>query len=105
MERCPCTGRFFLMIRRPPRSTLFPYTTLFRSSLSLYFRYIKNDQTTHPAWGKWTIGNNFEPTYLNATIPGTSDLVQLTKVFSPTLVNEAKFAWTFNNNSSSIANP
>src|SRR2546422_3388858 len=25
---------FFLMIRRPPRSTLFPYTTLFRSSCS-----------------------------------------------------------------------
>src|SRR3954467_6827217 len=25
---------FFLMIRRPPRSTLFPYTTLFRSSRS-----------------------------------------------------------------------
>src|SRR2546430_17593293 len=24
---------FFLMIRRPPRSTLFPYTTLFRSTL------------------------------------------------------------------------
>src|SRR3712207_9503390 len=24
---------FFLMIRRPPRSTLFPYTTLFRSYL------------------------------------------------------------------------
>src|SRR5256885_12878150 len=23
---------FFLMIRRPPRSTLFPYTTLFRSA-------------------------------------------------------------------------
>src|SRR5256885_16846215 len=26
---------FFLMIRRPPRSTLFPYTTLFRSALSV----------------------------------------------------------------------
>src|SRR3712207_8591457 len=26
---------FFLMIRRPPRSTLFPYTTLFRSRLAL----------------------------------------------------------------------
>src|SRR3989449_10857223 len=26
---------FFLMIRRPPRSTLFPYTTLFRSQLEL----------------------------------------------------------------------
>src|SRR2546429_7022331 len=25
---------FFLMIRRPPRSTLFPYTTLFRSAVS-----------------------------------------------------------------------
>src|SRR3712207_8446930 len=24
--------RFFVMIRRPPRSTLFPYTTLFRSN-------------------------------------------------------------------------
>src|SRR3989304_5049318 len=26
---------FFLMIRRPPRSTLFPYTTLFRSASAL----------------------------------------------------------------------
>src|SRR2546427_12087787 len=26
---------FFLMIRRPPRSTLFPYTTLFRSSSAI----------------------------------------------------------------------
>src|SRR3712207_7915708 len=26
-----CFSFFFLMIRRPPRSTLFPYTTLFRS--------------------------------------------------------------------------
>src|SRR3712207_8702815 len=26
-----CYFIFFLMIRRPPRSTLFPYTTLFRS--------------------------------------------------------------------------
>src|SRR3712207_7075551 len=25
---------FFLMIRRPPRSTLFPYTTLFRSAMA-----------------------------------------------------------------------
>src|SRR5258706_15909096 len=28
---------FFLMIRRPPRSTLFPYTTLFRSDLERQF--------------------------------------------------------------------
>src|SRR5256885_6941633 len=30
-----CFFFFFLMIRRPPRSTLFPYTTLFRSIPSL----------------------------------------------------------------------
>src|SRR2546427_13275432 len=29
----PLVFFFFLMIRRPPRSTLFPYTTLFRSPL------------------------------------------------------------------------
>src|SRR5258705_10985001 len=28
--------QFFLMIRRPPRSTLFPYTTLFRSHYARY---------------------------------------------------------------------
>src|SRR5436189_5241117 len=27
---------FFLMIRRPPRSTLFPYTTLFRSQMPFF---------------------------------------------------------------------
>src|SRR6202023_3940505 len=31
MTKCMCSLIFFLMIRRPPRSTLFPYTTLFRS--------------------------------------------------------------------------
>src|SRR5438874_10776585 len=31
---------FFLMIRRPPRSTLFPYTTLFRSPYALCFSRI-----------------------------------------------------------------
>src|SRR3712207_5488624 len=31
---------FFLMIRRPPRSTLFPYTTLFRSYSRETFEYL-----------------------------------------------------------------
>src|SRR2546427_1181127 len=34
------------MIRRPPRSTLFPYTTLFRSTGA-------GSDTTNPAVGKW----------------------------------------------------
>src|SRR5205807_8359746 len=33
-----CFYFFFLMIRRPPRSTLFPYTTLFRSKLTRWMR-------------------------------------------------------------------
>src|SRR3712207_7076346 len=31
---------FFLMIRRPPRSTLFPYTTLFRSYEITHHTYV-----------------------------------------------------------------
>src|SRR3712207_7331354 len=34
---------FFLMIRRPPRSTLFPYTTLFRSDRPLAPRHRVDD--------------------------------------------------------------
>src|SRR3712207_8463370 len=37
---------FFLMMRRPPRSTLFPYTTLFRSFVVL-FVVPKNQFQTH----------------------------------------------------------
>src|SRR3954462_8519898 len=37
---------FFLMIRRPPRSTLFPYTTLFRSNIGIiYLKYIGRKYT------------------------------------------------------------
>src|SRR5436853_7763240 len=32
---------FFLLLQRPPRSTLFPYTTLFRSVFALFY-YIKS---------------------------------------------------------------
>src|SRR5262249_62017382 len=32
---------FFLMIRPPPRSTLFPYTTLFRSTTVTYSRLLR----------------------------------------------------------------
>src|SRR5947209_17335479 len=36
---------FFLMFRRPPRSTLFPYTTLFRSEGFLKFQ--DSEEVTH----------------------------------------------------------
>src|SRR5258707_11403085 len=39
---------FFLMIRRPPRSTLFPYTTLFRSLRHVNHRWeLFSRDTTH----------------------------------------------------------
>src|SRR3712207_5137966 len=38
-----CVVIFFLMIRRPPRSTLFPYTTLFRSE----------EAFAGELWGAW----------------------------------------------------
>src|SRR5256885_7185596 len=37
---------FFLMIRRPPRSTLFPYTTLFRSMLLMRCRSSPRDSSS-----------------------------------------------------------
>src|SRR5256885_15845170 len=51
---------FFLMIRRPPRSTLFPYTTLFRSLLrdrllakgwtGATLRYYEDRRGDHSEW-------------------------------------------------------
>src|SRR5207248_10529323 len=39
---------FFLMIRRPPRSTLFPYTTLFRSHV-----YASSYMETEPSYWRF----------------------------------------------------
>src|SRR2546429_6212661 len=41
---------FFLMIRRPPRSTLFPYTTLFRSLCFLSPPHARHPD--HPAFSR-----------------------------------------------------
>src|SRR6266850_5509919 len=40
---------FFLMIRRPPRSTLFPYTTLFRSRQRRQAPISEATEGTNPA--------------------------------------------------------
>src|SRR2546428_3443112 len=48
---------FFLMIRRPPRSTLFPYTTLFRSRPATRDRRRSCQWRTHrgaPGGRDWT---------------------------------------------------
>src|SRR3712207_7850305 len=58
----------FLMIRRPPRSTLFPYTTLFRSE-SLRRAVDRADVVYHCAarvgdWGRW---QDFQREVIDAT--------------------------------------
>jgi cytochrome c oxidase assembly protein Cox11 len=61
------------MIRRPPRSTLFPYTTLFRS---LHFKKIECfcfEQQELPAGGEMEMGVSF---YVDSKLP--TDISQLT---------------------------
>src|SRR5437879_13194970 len=53
---------FFLMIRRPPRSTLFPYTTLFRSPP-------QPSRYEHPIWAATLLagGRDRKSTRLNSS--------------------------------------
>src|SRR5579863_6806190 len=67
----PLAFVFFLMIRRPPRSTLFPYTTLFRSGLSYFdgtylYEHADPRRGSHPDWG------DRKSTRLNSSHPSIS---------------------------------
>src|SRR5439155_20637873 len=44
---------FFLMLRRPPRSTLFPYTTLFRSTVDIFTFYVPHRHVYGEQWIKF----------------------------------------------------
>src|SRR5438477_8865807 len=57
---------FFLMIRRPPRSTLFPYTTLFRSD---YFDF-ERIEALKPAIEACGISTLSQSPMLQASIAG-----------------------------------
>ena len=63
---------FFLMIRRPPRSTLFPYTTLFRSTPG------RNQKQCDSCEVDFIIGKNFLITAHYQTI---GSLIELGKIF------------------------
>src|SRR6267154_5109004 len=67
------TGRlpmlFFLMIRRPPRSTLFPYTTLFRSAAR---RQDRRGGTGPPDSAPTTACADRKSTRLNSSHPSSS---------------------------------
>src|SRR5471030_3366226 len=57
---------FFLMIRRPPRSTLFPYTTLFRSHAT------RRPDASTPPLKKWNPAGDRKSTRLNSSHLGIS---------------------------------
>src|SRR2546430_6373966 len=63
------------MIRRPPRSTLFPYTTLFRSTMGTSGRYREISRAVNPLCVNTAITfmcNSREAWHTSsATVPGT----------------------------------
>src|SRR3712207_8059104 len=61
---------FFLMIRRPPRSTLFPYTTLFRSCGEAGVRFIKDGNTNFIAPDDEISGEQFSDDMSNFDFSG-----------------------------------
>src|SRR3712207_9525810 len=65
---------FFLMIRRPPRSTLFPYTTLFRSSENAERRVIGTAGTTPTTRYEFPSSANVFPSAGSRSEEHTSEL-------------------------------
>src|SRR5436190_14635375 len=65
---------FFLMIRRPPRSTLFPYTTLFRSSprVTIFAFDDQGESSTSMSWTSTSSSRSEEHT---SELQSHSDLV------------------------------
>src|SRR5439155_20275018 len=68
----PLPSFFLLMIRRPPRSTLFPYTTLFRSTVKL--TVTDNNDNVATCDAIVTVVDSVLPTALckNITVPSVT---------------------------------
>src|SRR3990167_3734063 len=78
-----CFFFFFLMIRRPPRSTLFPYTTLFRSpSPSLGI----------PATAMPAALSGGSPDFMPSRIPMPAQSPQPSDLFNPSLATPGRSA-------------
>src|SRR2546430_17561010 len=66
---------FFLMIRRPPRSTLFPYTTLFRSNKNETILYVANTGSDTVVQIPVSGGVPGKPSVLTNSINGADGLI------------------------------
>src|SRR2546422_2709952 len=58
------------MIRRPPRSTLFPYTTLFRSACAVFAHVWDGGSFTSPLFA-WIVAGDFETSVVALVDPLT----------------------------------
>src|SRR2546423_14890950 len=66
---------FFLMIRRPPRSTLFPYTTLFRSVYGeQWIKFMKDGVNATPLPTVNTTGYIDHAAFLGTINPDTNKI-------------------------------
>src|SRR3989441_2040084 len=65
------------MIRRPPRSTLFPYTTLFRSLAAAGFRAIAPDQRGYGETDRPAAVRDYDIHHLTADLVGLLDALGL----------------------------
>src|SRR3712207_9424864 len=72
---------FFLMIRRPPRSTLFPYTTLFRSCGEAGVRFIKDGNTNFIAPDDEISGEQFSDDMSNFDFSGVQNFEKFMDIF------------------------
>src|SRR5437016_11882546 len=76
---------FFLMIRRPPRSTLFPYTTLFRSTDSTCARRRTDIRSTISC-----LPRSSAPARIRRSEEHTSELQSLTNLVCRLLLEKKK---------------
>src|SRR3712207_7327948 len=65
---------FFLMIRRPPRSTLFPYTTLFRSTRDEFGRHLIDPAELERVYGPLRNPDEHEALRADAEEQDTTDV-------------------------------
>src|SRR2546423_11028383 len=73
------------MIRRPPRSTLFPYTTLFRSWVAMPYRVF-----AHWAWSRRPPGSRVTRSPLMRSEEHTSELQSLAYLVCRLLLEKKK---------------
>src|SRR5256886_13337646 len=91
------------MIRPPPRSTLFPYTTLFRSfstnPATPWYAYVSNGSSlrrldirtmTEAAGAGWPVDNEPEAVWLQRSEEHTSELQSQAKIVCRLLLEKKK---------------